>query len=108
MYGRPGACYVDIAGDMVNAKVDRSKVRFAVTFSSFFMFFFSAWYHFCDSRCVCSCRVVSCCPTPPVSVADQGAITEAISVLKEAKRPLVIIGKGNIKDMCSISWNDYI
>lgn len=27
MYGRPGACYVDIAGDMVNAKVDRSKVR---------------------------------------------------------------------------------
>uniref|UniRef100_A0A671UP97 2-hydroxyacyl-CoA lyase n=1 Tax=Sparus aurata TaxID=8175 RepID=A0A671UP97_SPAAU len=65
MYGRPGACYVDIAGDMVNAKVDRSKVR-----------------------------VLSCCPTPPVSVADQGAITEAISVLKEAKRPLVIIGKG--------------
>uniref|UniRef100_A0A671UPY8 2-hydroxyacyl-CoA lyase n=1 Tax=Sparus aurata TaxID=8175 RepID=A0A671UPY8_SPAAU len=39
-------------------------------------------------------RVLSCCPTPPVSVADQGAITEAISVLKEAKRPLVIIGKG--------------
>uniref|UniRef100_A0A671UNQ7 2-hydroxyacyl-CoA lyase n=1 Tax=Sparus aurata TaxID=8175 RepID=A0A671UNQ7_SPAAU len=61
MYGRPGACYVDIAGDMVNAKVD---------------------------------RILSCCPTPPVSVADQGAITEAISVLKEAKRPLVIIGKG--------------
>lgn len=28
MYGRPGACYVDIAGDMVNAKVDRSNVRF--------------------------------------------------------------------------------
>lgn len=30
MYGRPGACYVDIAGDMVNAKVDRSEVRFVV------------------------------------------------------------------------------
>lgn len=29
IYGRPGACYVDIAGDMVNAKVDRSKVRLA-------------------------------------------------------------------------------
>lgn len=40
MYGRPGACYVDIAGDMVNAKVDRSKVRSAVIFSSFSMFFF--------------------------------------------------------------------
>uniref|UniRef100_A0A8C4H8L1 2-hydroxyacyl-CoA lyase 1 n=1 Tax=Dicentrarchus labrax TaxID=13489 RepID=A0A8C4H8L1_DICLA len=65
MYGRPGACYVDIAGDMVNARVDRSKVR-----------------------------VVSCCPTPPVSLADHRAIAEAISVLKAAKRPLVIIGKG--------------
>uniref|UniRef100_A0A8C9X5P4 2-hydroxyacyl-CoA lyase 1 n=1 Tax=Sander lucioperca TaxID=283035 RepID=A0A8C9X5P4_SANLU len=61
MYGRPGACYVDIAGDMVNAKVD---------------------------------RIVSCCPSPPVSLAHHGAITEAISVLKAAKRPLVIIGKG--------------
>jgi thiamine pyrophosphate-dependent acetolactate synthase large subunit-like protein len=27
MYGRPGAVYVDISGDMVNAKVDRSRVR---------------------------------------------------------------------------------
>uniref|UniRef100_A0A8C9X2F2 2-hydroxyacyl-CoA lyase n=1 Tax=Sander lucioperca TaxID=283035 RepID=A0A8C9X2F2_SANLU len=39
-------------------------------------------------------RVVSCCPSPPVSLAHHGAITEAISVLKAAKRPLVIIGKG--------------
>lgn len=65
MYGRPGACYVDISGDMVNAKVDRSKVR-----------------------------VVSCCPPPPVSLADLVAITEALNVLKGAKRPLLIIGKG--------------
>ncbi|XP_071372202.1 2-hydroxyacyl-CoA lyase 1 isoform X3 [Centroberyx affinis] len=65
MYGRPGACYVDISGDMVNAKVNRSNVR-----------------------------VVSCCPPPPVSLADHTAITEALSVLKGAKRPLVIIGKG--------------
>ncbi|XP_068426584.1 2-hydroxyacyl-CoA lyase 1 isoform X2 [Clinocottus analis] len=65
MYGRPGACYVDIAGDMVNAKVDRSQVR-----------------------------VVSCCPSPPVSSAHHGAIAEAISVMRAAKRPLVIIGKG--------------
>lgn len=65
MYGRPGACYVDIAGDMVNAKVDRSKVRF-----------------------------VSCCPPPPVSSADHAAITQAITVLKQSERPLIIIGKG--------------
>ncbi|XP_028326197.1 2-hydroxyacyl-CoA lyase 1 [Gouania willdenowi] len=65
IYGRPGACYVDIAGDMVNAKVNRSQVREA-----------------------------SCCPPPPVSVAHPSDITEAISVLKAAKNPLVIIGKG--------------
>ncbi|XP_029958115.1 2-hydroxyacyl-CoA lyase 1 isoform X2 [Salarias fasciatus] len=65
IYGRPGACYVDIAGDMVNAKVDRSRVR-----------------------------EVSCCPPPPVSVADHEAVTEAVSVLKAAKSPLVIVGKG--------------
>uniref|UniRef100_A0A669BBY3 2-hydroxyacyl-CoA lyase 1 n=1 Tax=Oreochromis niloticus TaxID=8128 RepID=A0A669BBY3_ORENI len=27
IYGRPGACYVDIAGDMVNAKVERNSQR---------------------------------------------------------------------------------
>lgn len=39
MYGRPGACYVDIAGDMVNAKVDRSKVRFVVIIINIFFYF---------------------------------------------------------------------
>ncbi|XP_033837017.1 2-hydroxyacyl-CoA lyase 1 [Periophthalmus magnuspinnatus] len=65
MYGRPGACYVDIAGDMVNAKVNRSNIR-----------------------------VVSCCPPPPVSMAESGAVTQALSILKASKRPLIIIGKG--------------
>lgn len=65
MYGRPGACYVDIAGDMVNAKVNRNIIK-----------------------------AVSCCPPPPVSVADSGAVNEALSVLKASKRPLIIIGKG--------------
>lgn len=65
MYGRPGAVYVDISGDMVNAKVDRSRVR-----------------------------EVPCCPPPPVSMADHIAITEALTVLKGATRPLLIIGKG--------------
>lgn len=37
IYGRPGACYVDIAGDMVNTKVDRSKVRLGVFFSFLFI-----------------------------------------------------------------------
>uniref|UniRef100_A0A3B5RDX2 2-hydroxyacyl-CoA lyase 1 n=1 Tax=Xiphophorus maculatus TaxID=8083 RepID=A0A3B5RDX2_XIPMA len=60
IYGRPGAVYVDIAGDMVNAKVEE----------------------------------VSCCPPPPVSLASSVAVEEALSVLKAAKTPLVIIGKG--------------
>ncbi|KAJ0066056.1 hypothetical protein NL108_001293, partial [Boleophthalmus pectinirostris] len=65
MYGRPGACYVDIAGDMVNARVNRSNIR-----------------------------VVSCCPPPPISMAESGAVTQALSVLKASNRPLIIIGKG--------------
>ncbi|XP_045071424.1 2-hydroxyacyl-CoA lyase 1-like [Coregonus clupeaformis] len=65
MYGRPGAVYVDISGDMVNAKLDRSRAR-----------------------------EVPCSPPPPVSMADHMAITEALAVLKGAKRPLLIIGKG--------------
>uniref|UniRef100_A0A1A8NXH6 2-hydroxyacyl-CoA lyase 1 n=1 Tax=Nothobranchius rachovii TaxID=451742 RepID=A0A1A8NXH6_9TELE len=65
IYGRPGAVYVDIAGDMVNAKVERTKVR-----------------------------GVSCCSPPPVSLADHTAVTEAVALLKAAKAPLVIIGKG--------------
>ncbi|XP_028836092.1 2-hydroxyacyl-CoA lyase 1 [Denticeps clupeoides] len=65
MYGRPGACYVDIPGDMVNAKIEEVKVR-----------------------------TVSCCPPPPVGLAQYNAIAGAISVLKQAERPLIIIGKG--------------
>ncbi|KAK3571857.1 hypothetical protein QTP86_020447 [Hemibagrus guttatus] len=65
MYGRPGACYVDIPGDMVNAKVDRKTVRFP-----------------------------SCCPPPPVSLASNHEVSKAVTVLKQAQRPLLIIGKG--------------
>lgn len=110
MYGRPGACYVDVAGDMVNAKVDRSKVRFVIIFWRIFDLFFSTQNCSCDTRLlkfteVCfSCRVVSCCPPPPVSLADCDSITEAISVLKSAKTPLIIVGKGDMKGVtCSLA-----
>ncbi|XP_072572090.1 2-hydroxyacyl-CoA lyase 1 isoform X2 [Paramormyrops kingsleyae] len=65
IYGRPGACYIDIAGDMVTASVDKSGVR-----------------------------VVPCCPPPPLSLAGPGEVAEAVSVLKASKRPLIIVGKG--------------
>ena len=34
------------------------------------------------------------CPDPPISLADPGAVKEAVETLKFAKKPLVIIGKG--------------
>ncbi|XP_008321592.1 2-hydroxyacyl-CoA lyase 1 [Cynoglossus semilaevis] len=79
MYGRPGACYVDIAGDMVNASVNRNRVR-----------------------------VVSCCPPAPVSLAAPDAITEAISVLKAAKRPLAIIGKGAAYGRAEVALRQFV
>ncbi|XP_077455374.1 2-hydroxyacyl-CoA lyase 1 isoform X1 [Stigmatopora argus] len=79
IYGRPGACYVDIAGDMVNAKVDRSKVRF-----------------------------VRCCPPPPICLADHHAVADAITVLKSAKRPLVIIGKGAACGRAESALRDFV
>nr|XP_057940533.1 2-hydroxyacyl-CoA lyase 1 [Doryrhamphus excisus] len=79
IYGRPGACYVDIAGDMVNAKVDRNKVRF-----------------------------VRCCLPPPICLANHNAVTEAIAVLKSAKRPLVIIGKGAAYGRAEAALRDFV
>lgn len=66
----------------------------------FFLFFLSAWHLAC---CVYRCltkvclrsREVSCCPPPPLSAADSRAITDALSVLTAAERPLIIIGKGD-------------
>lgn len=40
-------------------------------------------------------REVSCCPPPPLSAADSCAVTDALSVLAAAQRPLIIIGKGD-------------
>ena len=38
--------------------------------------------------------VTPACLPPPIAIADPNAIQQALTVLKEAKRPLVIIGKG--------------
>lgn len=98
MYGRPGACYIDIAGDMVNAKVDRKKVRLDDYF--FFLLHGICMVLLLTKVCLCS-REVSCCPSPPLSAADSRAITDAVSVLTAAKRPLIIIGKGDK----NLPWN---
>ncbi|XP_075068401.1 2-hydroxyacyl-CoA lyase 1 [Mixophyes fleayi] len=65
MYGRPGACYVDIPGDFVNRMVTRSDVRYT-----------------------------ECCLPRPISLADPSEIYRAVTALKNAKQPLLIVGKG--------------
>ncbi|GFR66606.1 2-hydroxyacyl-CoA lyase 1 [Elysia marginata] len=64
-YGRPGACYIDISGDMVGAKVQESEVRY-----------------------------VQACPPPPLTYADPNDIKKAVELITVAEKPLVIIGKG--------------
>ncbi|KAM4705600.1 2-hydroxyacyl-CoA lyase 1 isoform 2-T2 [Rhinophrynus dorsalis] len=65
IYGRPGSCYIDIPGDFVNKMVNRSDVRYT-----------------------------KCCLPAPISLADTSAVSKASIELKNAHRPLVIIGKG--------------
>lgn len=65
IYGRPGACYVDIPADFVSLQVNVSSVKY-----------------------------VECCMPPPISMAETSAVRMAASVIRNAKQPLVIIGKG--------------
>ncbi|XP_059776358.1 2-hydroxyacyl-CoA lyase 1 isoform X2 [Balaenoptera ricei] len=65
IYGRPGACYVDIPADFVNLQVNVDSIRY-----------------------------VECCTPPPVSMAESSAVCMAASVIRNARQPLLIIGKG--------------
>lgn len=64
-YGRPGAAYLDFPGNMLREVVDDDTVtKFP--------------------------RL----PSPPKSLAHPNSISEAVTMLQGAKRPLVIVGKG--------------
>ncbi|XP_068944525.1 2-hydroxyacyl-CoA lyase 1 isoform X5 [Petaurus breviceps papuanus] len=65
IYGRPGACYVDMPGDLVNLQVNASSIKY-----------------------------VECCLPPPVNMADTSTVSMAASIIRKAKQPLLIIGKG--------------
>ncbi|MBK7952288.1 MAG: oxalyl-CoA decarboxylase [Deltaproteobacteria bacterium] len=65
LHGRPGAAYLDLPDDFLSARVEESDVVFPER-----------------------------CPDPPRPLADPRDIERAIDVLRAAKRPLVIIGKG--------------
>nr|KAF6335208.1 2-hydroxyacyl-CoA lyase 1 [Pipistrellus kuhlii] len=66
IYGRPGACYIDIPADFVNLQVNVNSIKY-----------------------------VECCMPPPVSMAETSAVQMAASVIRNAKQPLLIIGKGS-------------
>ncbi|XP_077982275.1 2-hydroxyacyl-CoA lyase 1-like [Glandiceps talaboti] len=63
--GRPGACYIDLAGSMVNKRTSSSEVEF-----------------------------VEKCRAGPRMMADPDAVKEAVNLLTSSSRPLVIVGKG--------------
>ena len=42
----------------------------------------------------CLDRKRKCCPDPPKSLADPHSVERAVNVLRNAKSPLVVIGKG--------------
>ncbi|XP_030789442.1 2-hydroxyacyl-CoA lyase 1 isoform X2 [Rhinopithecus roxellana] len=65
IYGRPGACYVDIPADFVNLQVNVNSIKY-----------------------------VERCMSPPISMAETSAVCTAASVIRSAKQPLLIIGKG--------------
>ena len=64
-YGRPGACYLDFPGNILQGRIESSKI--VTTYVS---------------------------PEAPLAFPNPKLITEAAQLLMNAKRPLVIIGKG--------------
>ena len=65
IYGRPGAAYLDLMGDVISGKVEEDSVKQYPPVAA-----------------------------PPRAMTDPGTISAAIDALKSAKNPLVIIGKG--------------
>ncbi len=65
IYGRPGACYLDMPDDIILGKVDESAVHWAPTVAE-----------------------------PPRMIAPETEIEKALNTLESAERPLIIVGKG--------------
>lgn len=83
--GRPGAVYLDISGTLVNAEVDEDEIHFLARCPE-------------PARPLARCgslRGACCsCGTSTPSFISPALIYDAISLLKTASRPLVIVGKG--------------
>ncbi len=66
MYGRPGPVYLDLPGDIIDGKIDEDAVP----------------------------AMPPSVADPPRPLADATAVRQALDVLAQAERPLVIVGKG--------------
>lgn len=64
-YGRPGAAYIDLPGNLLQAKVNIEHIP-------------KQYSH----------------PKPPLVCPDDDSVRKAVEVLRSAKRPLIIVGKG--------------
>lgn len=65
IYGRPGAAYLDLAGDIITGTVEEDEIQWPPK-----------------------------CPDAPRTKAPEDNIDAALAALKSAERPLVIVGKG--------------
>lgn len=65
IYGRPGAAYLDLAGDIITGTVEEDEIHWPPM-----------------------------CPDAPRTKAPEDNIEAALAALKSAERPLVIVGKG--------------
>jgi len=65
IYGRPGAVYLDLSGDIINGTMEEDEIKFPIR-----------------------------CPEPPRTTTPEENIDAALAALKSAERPLVVIGKG--------------
>src|ERR1051325_4639850 len=79
IYGRPGASYLDMPDDIITGKVDEAQVLEAA-------------------------RV----PDPPRTQAMPEDVEKALNVMREAERPLVIIGKGRSEEHTSELQSPYV
>lgn len=79
MYGRPGPVYLDLPGDIIEAKIEDEGIHEPPR--------------------------VADAPRPQ---ADPAAVQAAIEALKSAERPLVIVGKGAAYSRAEVEVQDFI
>ena len=90
IYGRPGVCYIDVPGNMVTDTVAMDKIRLVYMTYDFGMSMYIS------SLLMANNRFYPRCPDPPLTLADPVAVRNACEAVRNAERPLVIIGKGKI------------